>query len=122
MKIIRTLLLCSSMSLLACATFSEDAKTATAPTALTIQTASPPPELQAEERPESPGPGHIWVAGYWDYVNGRYAWRAGRWVAGMPGYEYVRAQTQLEDGVWVLHVPHWKKRAVKMPTNVAKLQ
>ena len=73
---------------------------------------SPPPAEKAETaRPAAPGFGYIWVAGYWDYLDGNYIWREGRWVQGKPDYEYVRARYDNDAGKgWVFHRPHWKKR------------
>jgi hypothetical protein len=71
----------------------------------------PPPEKVEAARPAAPGFGYIWVAGYWDYLDGNYIWREGRWVQGKPDYEYVRARYDNEAGKgWVFHRPHWKKR------------
>jgi hypothetical protein len=71
----------------------------------------PPPEKTEAARPASPGYGYIWVAGYWDYLDGNYIWRDGRWVQGKPDYEYVRARYDYDGKAWVFHRPHWKRRA-----------
>jgi len=71
----------------------------------------PPPEKSEGARAVAPGYGYIWVAGYWDYLDGNYIWRDGRWVQGKPDYEYVRARYENEAGKgWVFHRPHWKRR------------
>jgi hypothetical protein len=31
-------------------------------------------------RPHSPGPGFVWVDGYWDHAGSRRFWRAGYWA------------------------------------------
>ena len=79
---------------------------------LTMTVASPPPPEKAEDaRPTAPGFGFIWVAGYWDYLDGNYIWRDGRWMQGKADYEYVRARYEHEaQGGWVFHRPHWKRR------------
>ena len=71
---------------------------------------APPPEKAEGTRPEAPGYGYIWVAGYWDYLDGNYIWRDGRWVQGKPDYEYVRARYEYDGKAWVFHRPHWKRR------------
>ena len=77
---------------------------------LTIPVSSAPPADKAEEsRPAAPGYGYIWVAGYWDYLDGNYIWRDGRWVQGKPDYEYVRARYEYDGKAWVFHRPHWKR-------------
>lgn len=37
----------------------------------------------------------VWVAGHWQYRNGRHLWVSGYWIKKRPGYVYVQ--------------PHWKK-------------
>ncbi len=39
----------------------------------------PPPDDQVEVVGVAPGPGYIWLNGYWGWEGGRYAWHAGRW-------------------------------------------
>ena len=81
-------------------------------TQIDVPVQSPPPPEKAEgARPAAPGYGYIWVAGYWDYLDGNYIWRDGRWVQGKPDYEYVRARYDNDAGKgWVFHRPHWKRR------------
>ena len=44
-----------------------------------------PPAVRVERRPVMPGPGYVWVDGYW-YANGpRWAWHRGYWSR--PPYE-----------------------------------
>ena len=42
----------------------------------------PPPPLVAVVGPVGvpPGPGYVWVDGYWDWLDGRWVWTPGRWV------------------------------------------
>ncbi len=40
----------------------------------------PPPPLRAEVILASPGPGFVWVPGYWDWAGASYVWVAGAWV------------------------------------------
>ena len=71
---------------------------------------APPAEKAETNKPAAPGFGYIWVAGYWDYLDGNYIWRDGRWVQGKQDYEYVRARYDFDGKAWVFHRPHWKKR------------
>ncbi len=41
----------------------------------------PPPPPVYVYRPPCPGPGYVWIAGYWHRVGPRYVWRRGYWVA-----------------------------------------
>jgi hypothetical protein len=56
----------------------------------------PPPPIIVERRPPLPGPGYVWVPGYWGHDHGRYAWVPGRY--GRP--PHARAQ-------WVQ--PRWDR-------------
>jgi WXXGXW repeat (2 copies) len=38
-----------------------------------------PPPLRYEVRPALPGPGYVWVDGYWNWAGGRYVWVPGVW-------------------------------------------
>jgi hypothetical protein len=121
----RTLLAFASLTLgfvvVGCATVSNDtAHTSTAPKSLVIEVPNPPPPPKEEAKPTTPEPGHIWVAGYWDYIDGHHLWRDGRWVQGKPGYEYVRAHYEFDGKAWQFHVPHWHRRSpAESPTMAA---
>jgi hypothetical protein len=41
--------------------------------------APPPPPAAVAYYPPSPGPGYVWVSGYYNRVGPRYVWRAGYW-------------------------------------------
>ena len=52
---------------------------------LGVRIGPPPRPRVVRVRPASPGPGYVWVDGYW-YANGnRYAWHDGYWSR--PPYE-----------------------------------
>ncbi len=40
-----------------------------------------PPAPQVEVVGAAPGPGYLWVGGYWNWVGGRHVWVPGRWEA-----------------------------------------
>lgn len=46
-----------------------------------IHLGAPPPPRVIRVQPRSPGPGYMWVDGYW-YANpgGRYVWHSGYWT------------------------------------------
>lgn len=94
-----------------CSIISSDTSAGEAQNALTVQVReAPPPDKTDVDKPQAPGYGYIWVAGYWDYLDGNYLWREGRWMQGKQDYEYVRARYEQSNGAWVFHRPHWKKR------------
>ena len=45
------------------------------------------PGYYAAVRPAYPGPGYVWVDGYWDRNYGRNVWVAGYWTRPAPRYE-----------------------------------
>jgi hypothetical protein len=104
-----------SITLIGCATLSGEnsgSATSASPTALVLEVPNQPPtEMKPETKPAPPAPGHIWVAGYWDYIGGHHVWREGRWVKALAGYEYVRARYEWDGRSWQFHVPHWHRRA-----------
>jgi hypothetical protein len=60
-----------------------------------VERAPPPPRF--DRRPPLPGPGHVWVSGYWYWTGGGYVWRAGFWdVPPYNGHVWV-------DAGWVFH-------------------
>jgi hypothetical protein len=40
---------------------------------------TPPPPVRVETYGPAPGPGYVWINGFWGYRGGRYEWNAGRW-------------------------------------------
>ena len=110
----RTIALGLFVAFAGCSTFSSSSTanpSGEAKNQLTEQVGSPPPAEKGEaSRPSAPGFGYIWVAGYWDYLDGNYIWRDGRWVQGKQDYEYVRARYEYDGKAWVFHRPHWKRR------------
>ena len=106
----RTIALALFLGFAGCATFSSSGS-GDPNTQITVPVSSAPPAEKAESaRPEAPGFGYIWVDGYWDYLDGTYVWRDGRWVKGKPDYEYVRARYEYNGKSWIFHRPHWKRR------------
>jgi len=69
---------------------------------------APPPPIRVEARGIAPGPGLIWIDGYWGYGGGRYAWVAGRWerpprprAVWVPGrWETRRGRYYYRQGRW----------------------
>jgi hypothetical protein len=40
---------------------------------------APPPPPPVYYAPPNPGPGYVWISGYYNRVGPRYVWRAGYW-------------------------------------------
>jgi hypothetical protein len=50
----------------------------------------PPPPIVTYAPPPCPGPGYVWVPGYWHPIGTRYSWHAGYWAAApYPGAYWV---------------------------------
>ncbi|MCC7541273.1 MAG: YXWGXW repeat-containing protein [Deltaproteobacteria bacterium] len=80
------------------------------PRAVAIAERPPPPEI--EERPSQPDEGRVWIAGHWDWVDGRFVWVAGRWSATRPGYQWVepRVRRAPRGTGWFYIRGHWRPR------------
>src|SRR5262245_57278737 len=74
-----------------------------------------PPPLRAEVLTVAPGPGWVWVRGYWHWNGRGYVWIGGRYVAPDPGFVWV-APRYVHRGPRVVYVrgywwnPHIQKR------------
>jgi len=68
-----------------------------------IKIGSPPPPRVAHSRPPKPGPGFVWISGFW-YPDGyRYMWHDGYWTR--PPYRRAvwiapRYDGRYHDGYW----------------------
>ena len=58
----------------------------------------PPPALKEEQPSASPGEGHFWIPGNWQYVEETYRWKPGFWAEGR------------EDWVWTPDCYAWTPR------------
>ena len=69
---------------------------------------TPPPPLRYEARPGIPGPGFIWVDGFWEPASGRYQWHPGHWER--PPFEgafYVHPHWDHYPDGWHMHEGYW---------------
>jgi hypothetical protein len=123
MNFTRMLVLSLSLSSFGCAAVTADTSQTSSPSqTLVLEVPNAPPDPKTEVKTACPGPGHIWVAGYWDYIGGHHVWRDGRWVPGKAGYEYVRARYEWDGKAWQFHVPHWHRRTMQMAPQMAAAQ
>ena len=121
MNITRSIALSFSLFSFGCAAVSANTSTTSAGSQqLVVEVPDAPPAPKDEVKTACPAPGHIWVAGYWDWIGGHHVWRDERWMQGMAGYEYVRARYEFDGKAWQFHVPHWHKRAATQTTQVAQ--
>ena len=69
-----------------------------------------PPTPQVEVVGLAPGPGLIWIGGYWNWVGSRHVWVGGRWDAGRPGYHWQPHRWQRDRGGWRMNPGRWDRR------------
>ena len=48
-----------------------------------------PPDPIYEEQATMPGPGYVWVGGYWGWTGSDWGWYSGRWLTAPEGRVYV---------------------------------
>jgi hypothetical protein len=74
-----------------------------------ISTDVPPPPLPIYEQPIIPGPGYLWVPGYWAWSDDfEYYWVPGTWVlAPEPGLLWTPAYWAWNDGEYVFYPGYW---------------
>ena len=59
-------------------------------------------------RPNSPGPGYVWVEGDWIYTNGNYNWHEGYWSAPRRGRTWVAGSWEQGRRGYVWRKGHWR--------------
>ena len=67
-----------------------------------------PPPLRAEVIVGRPGPGYVWIGGYWDWGGGRYYWVGGHWARGRAGRVWVPHRWEQNGNRWVLRRGYWR--------------
>src|SRR2546430_14944084 len=75
-----------------------------------VQVNAPPPAAVVEARPYPPGPGYVWVDGYWDWTGYDWYWVNGFWAPPRGGYVYVRPSYVPLGGRWVYRRGYWAGR------------
>ena len=73
-----------------------------------IRTAPPP--LQTYDQPHCPGPGYLWVPGYWAYGQDGYYWVPGMWeLAPEAGLMWTPGYWSWSEGEYVWHPGYWAR-------------
>jgi hypothetical protein len=69
-----------------------------------------PPPPQVEVVGVAPGPGYIWLGGYWNWEGGRHVWVPGRWDVPPRGYHtWVAHRWVPYRGGYRLAPGHWAR-------------
>ncbi len=72
-----------------------------------VRVAPPPPIV--ERVVVAPGPGYIWVPGYYVWTSARYVWRPGAWVVPpRPRAVWVAPHWRHERRGWYFVEGHWR--------------
>jgi len=71
----------------------------------------PPPGVPMVLGPAgyAPGPGYVWVDGFWDLRGSRWVWAPGRWA--YPPHAravWVRSYWEPHGSSWRFHSGHWR--------------
>ena len=57
----------------------------------------------------APGPGFVWIDGYWNWRGGRYVWAPGYWAhPPRRGAVWVRPEWYRHGNGWRMHEGHWR--------------
>ena len=70
---------------------------------------SGPPPIRAEVVGVAPGPGYVWVPGYYNYDRGGYVWVGGRWDRPpRVRARWVQGHWQRDRHGWYYVEGHWR--------------
>lgn len=73
-----------------------------------VSSEAPPPQVR-EEVTAAPGPGYVWVSGYWGWYGHRWVWIQGRWIREPYRHAYWVPGRWVWRGYGWLWVPgHWR--------------
>jgi hypothetical protein len=67
-----------------------------------------PPALRAEAAIGRPGPGYVWISGYWTWSGGGYRWHSGYWARARRGRAWVDGRWEQRGQRWAWHKGYWR--------------
>ena len=84
--------------------------TACAPSGyVAYRVSAPPPPLAVGAVGYAPGPGFVWVDGFWDLHGSRWVWVSGRWRRPpRHGGVWVRSYWEPRGRSWHFHRGYWR--------------
>ncbi len=75
----------------------------------TVMAPGPPPAPPGEAITVAPGPGFVWIGGYWDWGPSGWLWVHGRWGHGpWHGAVWVGPRWEHHGHGWVMRHGHWR--------------
>ncbi len=72
-----------------------------------------PPPPQVEVRMSRPSGNYVWINGYWDRQDDRWAWAPGRWEEPVRGSSWVRPQYRHEGEAYRYEPGHWSHQRME---------
>jgi WXXGXW repeat (2 copies) len=73
-----------------------------------------PPPMRHEIQMVRPSRRHVWIGGYWDRQDDRWAWAPGRWEEpDRRGVRWVRPRYQPERGFYRYEPGHWSHQRME---------
>jgi hypothetical protein len=73
-----------------------------------------PPRPRVETRPARPSRNHVWIGGYWDRQDDRWAWAPGRWEEpGQRGSRWVEPRYRREGKAYRYEPAHWSHQKME---------
>lgn len=73
-----------------------------------------PPPPRVEVRMYRPSQNHVWIPGYWDREDDRWAWAPGRWEEpSQRGSRWIRPQYRQEDGAYRYEPGRWSHQRLE---------
>jgi len=74
----------------------------------------PPPPPRVEVIMVRPSRHHVWIQGYWDRRDDRWAWAPGRWEQpSQRGSSWIRPQYRREGGAYRYEPGHWSHQRME---------
>jgi len=68
-----------------------------------------PPPAQADIITATPGPGYVWVGGYWGFSWGHYVWIRGHWERPERLHaHWVQPRWEYHDGKYLFVKGYWR--------------
>ena len=83
--------------------------TACGPSYVGMRVGPPPPAPVSGYVGVAPGPGYVWMDGFWDLRGGRWSWVGGRWVVPpRPHATWVSGYWAPRGGHYYWHAGRWR--------------
>jgi hypothetical protein len=82
---------------------------ASAPPPGVVYVDSAPPAVRVEAAIASPGPGYVWVPGYWNWSGSAYLWAPGIWqLPPRPHARWIAPEWRHTSRGWYRVDGHWR--------------